>query len=119
MYFFLVTYQSLFHTIEQTITSIYPDAEVIMRDKKQYVTFTGDHAVVRTTSIGKANDRYFPIKTYKYFEDDPLGTFTNVFGGLKHTDVAVYQIIAKPLSHRYNDKAKKIAGDYSKGKYKR
>jgi hypothetical protein len=64
------------------------------------------------------DDKYFPIKTYKYFEEDPLTTFTNVFGGLKKTDVAVYQIVAKPLSHHYNSKAKEIAGLYSKGKYK-
>jgi hypothetical protein len=118
VYFFLVTYKSLFPTISQTITSIYPDAEVVIRDKKDYVAFTDNHSVVRSTSIRKTDDPYFPIKTYKYFEEDPLGSITNVFGGLKKTDVAVYQVIAKPLSHSYNDKAKEIAGLYSKGKYK-
>jgi len=118
VYFYLVTYKSLFPTISQTITSIYPDAEVIVRDKKEYVTFTDNHSIVRSTSIRKTDDPYFPIKSYKYFEEDPLGTITNVFGGLKKTDVAVYQVIAKPLPHSYNDKAKEIAGLYSKGKYK-
>lgn len=118
VYFYLVTYKSLFPTISQTITSIYPDAEVIVRDKKDYIGFSGSHSVVRTTSIKKTDDPYFPIKTYKYFEEDPLTTFTNVFGGLKKTDVAVYQIVAKPLSHSYNKKAKEVAGMYSKGKYK-
>lgn len=119
LYFFLVTYSSLFSTINQTITSVYPDAEVVMRDKKDYVDFSGQHSVVRSTSIVKDDDKFFPIKTYKYFEDDPLGTLTNVFGWLKKTDVAIYQIIAKPLSHRFNEKAKKVAGDYSKWKYHR
>lgn len=117
-YFFLVTYKNLFHTISQSITSIYPDAEVVIRDKSEYISFTGNHSVIRSTSIKKVDDKYFPIKTYKYFEEDPLTTFTNVFGGLKKTDVAVYQIVAKPLSHHYNNKAKEIAGLYSKGKYK-
>ncbi len=118
VYFFLVTYKDLFPTMSQTITSIYPDAEVVIRSKKEYIEFSGNHSSVRTTSIRKTDDKYFPIKTYKYFEEDPLGTFTNVFGGLKKTDVAVYQIVAKPLPHSYNDKAKEIAGLYSKGKYK-
>jgi hypothetical protein len=48
-----------------------------------------------------------------------LATITNVFGGLQHDDVAIFQIIAKPLSHGYNKKAKEIASKYSKGKYKR
>jgi hypothetical protein len=114
VFFFLVTYKSLFPTISQAITSIYTDAEVIIRNKKEYIEFSGNHAVVRTTSIRKTDDPYFPIKTYKYFEEDPLTTFTNVFGGLKKTDVAVYQVVAKPLSHSYNKKAKEIAGLYSK-----
>lgn len=118
VYFFLVTYKSLFHTISQSITSIYPDAEVVIRDKADYVSFSGNHSVIRSTSIRKVDDKFFPIKTYKYFEEDPLTTFTNVFGGLKKTDTAVYQIVAKPLSDSYNDKAKEIAGLYSKGKYK-
>jgi|GEM_PF-1096132 len=79
VYFYIVTYKSLFHTISQSITSIYPDAEVIMRDKSEYITFTGNHSVIRSTSIRKIDDPYFPIKTYKYFEEDPLSTFTNVF----------------------------------------
>ena len=83
VYFFLVTYKSIFPTISQAITSIYSDAEVVIRDKKDYINFTGNHSVVRTTSIRKTDDPYFPIKTYKYFEEDPLATITNVFGGLK------------------------------------
>lgn len=119
VYFYIVTYRNLVPIINQTITSVYPDAEVVIRDKKDYIQFTEKNSVIRTTSIGKNDDKYFPIKTYKYFEEDPLSTFTNVFGNLKTTDVAVFQLIVKPLSHRYNSKAKKIASQYSKGKYHR
>lgn len=119
VYFYIVTYRNLFTIINETITSIYTDAEVVIRDKKDYVDFTKKDLVIRTTSIAKEEDKYFPIKTYKYFEEDPLATFTNVFGNLKTTDVAVFQIVAKPLSHRYNSRAKKIASQYSKGKYTR
>ncbi len=119
VFFFISTYRTLFDTINQTITSIYPDAEVVIKDKKDYITFDGQHSIVRTTSFRKEEDEYFPIKTYKYFEEDPLTSFTNVFWGLKQTDVAVFQITTKPLSHRYNNKAKKVASEYSKGKYNR
>lgn len=40
IYFFLVTYKSLFPTISQTITSVYADAEVVIRTKKEYVDFS-------------------------------------------------------------------------------
>jgi hypothetical protein len=51
----------------------------------------------------------YPIKTYKYLEDDPLNNFTNVFGGLGKDDKAVFQVIIKPVSSKYNKKAKKAA----------
>lgn len=47
---------------------------------------------------------------YKYFEDDPLSTFTNNFGSLKKTDVATIQFVTKPLGQGWNNKAKKAAG---------
>jgi hypothetical protein len=34
---------------------------------------------MRGASLGKEKDDVFPIKTYKYLEDDPLNNFTNVF----------------------------------------
>ena len=43
VYFFLVTYKDIFPTISQTITSVYPDAEVVIRDKKDYIEFSGNH----------------------------------------------------------------------------
>ena len=63
-----------------------------------------------TLIISKRNDDIYPLKTYKYFEDDPLSSFTNNFGSLKKTDVASIQIVMKPLGHSWNRKAKKAAG---------
>ncbi len=34
---------------------------------------------LRAASIAKQNDDIYPIRTYKYFEDDPLSSFTNNF----------------------------------------
>ena len=50
---YIVSYRDLFPTISQTITSTYPDAEVVIREKKDYINFTDKHGVVRTTSIRK------------------------------------------------------------------
>jgi hypothetical protein len=35
---------------------------------------------MRAASLAKEHDDYFPIKTFKYLEDDPINNFTNVFG---------------------------------------
>jgi len=61
----------------------------------------------------------YPIKTFKYLEDDPLNNFTNVFGGLDKADKAVFQVVIKPITSKWNKKAKKAAGLVAKGKYKK
>jgi hypothetical protein len=34
---------------------------------------------MRGASLSKAHDDVYPIKTFKYLEDDPINNFTNVF----------------------------------------
>jgi len=115
--FFVVAYKEHVPLIIQQITSNYSDAEVKVIDKKEYIEIKPAGSTLRVASIHKVHEGYFPIKTYKYFEDDPLSMFTNAFGGLTKDDRAVYQLILKPLDSSYNKKAKKVASLVSKGKY--
>jgi Type IV secretory system Conjugative DNA transfer len=118
--FFVVTYKSFVPLVTQHITSIYNDAEILAVDpKKWYINFFNQGYKIRAASLGKVNDDVFPIKTYKYLEDDPLNNFTNVFWGLRKEDKAVLQMVLKPLWSGWNKKAKKAAGLVAKGKYKK
>lgn len=83
----------------QQITSNYPDAEVRIVSAREMPDIKPLGYTLRAASVGKANDDVFPIKTYKYFEDDPLSSFTNNFGSLQKTDVASIQFVLKPLGH--------------------
>ena len=119
VHFYMVTYPEFAKLITQQITSNYPDAEVRYISKKEYVEIKPRGYTLQAASSAKAHDNIFPLKTYKYFEDDPLSSLTNAFGMLKKTDKAVYQIVVKPLGSGWNKKAKKAAGLLSKGKYKK
>ena len=119
VFFYLVTYRDFVHIISQQIISGYPDAEIREVPKSEYVDLTANNYHLRSSSISTDNDPYFPIRTYKYFEEDPLSSFTSIFGSLNKTDRAVYQIVLKPVSERWNKKAKKIARQYAKGEYVR
>ncbi len=103
----------------QQITSNYPDAEVKIIPKSELPEIKPLGYALEAASIGKLNDDIFPIKTYKYFEDDPLSSFTNNFWSLKKTDVAAIQMVLKPLWHRWNKKAKKAAWLVAKWEYKK
>jgi Type IV secretory system Conjugative DNA transfer len=118
--FYVVTYEKYVNLVSQHITSIYTDAEVMVVDpKKDYVDLTTPGYKMRCASLGKEHDYVFPIKTYKYLEDDPLNNFSNVFWGLGKEDKAIFQLVMKPVSSAWNKKAKKAAGLVAKGKYKK
>jgi len=115
--FFISTYKSYAGLISQHITSTYTDAEVKPVEFKDYIDLKPKGFSLHAASLGKEHDNVYPIKIYKYLEDDPLNNFTNVFGELGRDDRAIFQVVVKPASSRWNKKAKKAAGLVSKGKY--
>ena len=117
--FFIVTYKNYVSLVMQHLTSVYNNAEIIVyKDKKNYVNLLEEWFHLRAASLWKEKDDFFPIKTYKYLEDDPINNFTNVFGWLNKEDKAVFQMVIKPESSSYNKKAKNAAGLVAKWQYK-
>jgi len=118
--FFIVTYKNYVNLISQHLTSMYNNAEILVVDpKKDYVNLKKPWYKLRAASLWKEHDDVFPIKTYKYLEDDALNNFINVFGGLNKDDSAVYQVVIKPEWSSWNKKAKKAASEVAKWKYKK
>ncbi len=119
VHFYAVGYKEHISLVIQQITSNYPDAEVKLIARKDFPEIKPLGFTMQAASIGKVNDDVFPLKTYKYFEDDPLSTFTNNFWSLKKTDVAAIQLVIKPLGQSWNRKAKNAAWMVAKGTYKK
>jgi len=117
--FYVVTYEGYVNVVTQHITSIYNDAEVRKVDDKEYVSLKPAGYTLRAASLGKKHDDVFPIRSFKYLEDDPLNNFTNVFSSLDKDDRAVYQIVVKPIGSGWNRKARKAASLVAKGMYKK
>ena len=116
--FYVVTYKSYVNLVSQHLTSIYTDAEILIVDKQDYINIKPKWYSMRWASLGKENDDVFPIKTFKYLEDDPINNFTNVFGWLEKEDKAVYQVVIKP-EFKFNKLAKNAAWLVAKWKYKK
>ncbi len=118
--FYIVTYEWYVNVVTQHITSIYNDAEVrIIEKEKEYIKIKPVWYTLRAASLWKDNDDVFPIRSFKYLEDDPLNNFTNVFSSLDKEDKAVYQIILKPVWSSWNKKAKNAAWLVAKWEYKK
>ncbi len=116
--FYIVTYKSYVNLVTQHLTSVYTDAEVLVVDKKDYINIKPKWYSMRWASLWKEQDDVYPIKTFKYLEDDPINNFANVFGWLNKEDKAVFQIVIKP-EFAFNKKAKRAAGLVAKWKYKK
>jgi len=116
--FFVVTYKTYINLVTQHLTSIYTDAEVLIVEKEDYIKIKPKWYAMRWASLGKENDDVYPIKTFKYLEDDPLNNFSNVFWWLHKKDKAVFQMVIKP-DFWFNKKAKKAAWLVAKWKYKK
>ncbi len=119
--FYIVTFKNYVNLISQHLTSNYNDAEILVIDPKEwwYVKLKEKWYKMRAASLWKENDDVYPIKIFKYLEDDPINNFTNVFWWLDRDDKAVFQVIVKPEPSSYNKKALKAARLVAKWKYKK
>ena len=118
VHFYVSTYKSHKNLIIQHITSIYNDAEVVELKEEDYLDLKPKWYKARAASLWKEYDDVFPIRTFKYMEDDALNNFSNVFWWLDRKDKAVVQFVLKPAPYWWAEKAKRAAWLVAKGEYK-
>jgi hypothetical protein len=113
VYFYVVTYDWYANLLEKQITSYYVDAEIeytepfrLKQDEKKHT---------RSFFLYQKRSFYYPIRTYKNLDNDPLNDLTNVFSKLKDEDRAVIQMVINARGTRWNRRAKKIADRAFKG----
>lgn len=104
-------YQSL---VEKQITSYYTNAD-IQFEKSYEIQRKGN--VLKCYYAYLKNQFWYPIKTYKTIENDPLNDLTNIFSKLEEDENASIQIIIRPIkSKKWNKKAEATASQLFKGK---
>jgi len=114
--FYVTTPKYYKEVIEKQLTTYYPDADIepmedfIKLEKgdkmKGYYAFT-------------EKKYWFPLKTYKVVENDPLNNLTNVFTKLSNDERAMIQVTIRPTGNKWNKKARKFGEAYFKGKTKK
>lgn len=104
---FYVVCAPYFQTImEKQITAFYPTAEVEV--EKPYELHKPGH-YLNGFYLNLTQKYWFPIKTYKNMENDPLNDLTNALSKLKKDDRAAIQIIINPTTtDRWRKKAEKM-----------
>ena len=113
--FYVCTYKYYANLIEKQVTSFYPDADI------QYVEpyeVNPKGNVMRSYFMYLKQPFWFPIRTYKVIENDPLNDMTNVLSKLKENEKAVIQIMVRPRGKKWAKKAELQGTALFKGKKK-
>lgn len=100
--------------IQKQIVSYYPGANV--EPVEDYKTKFDENSKVKGFYAYEAKKYWFPIKTYKIIETDPLNDLTSVFTKTEANEIAVMQIVLRPRKNDWNKKAENFGEAYFKGK---
>jgi len=110
--FFIVTPIYYKEILEKQVTTYYPDANIEYLEKYEHKLkgnkIKGYYAYLQ-------NKNWFPIKTYKVVENDPLNNMTNIFSKMQDDETAIIQIIIRPISDKWTKKATEFGEAFYKG----
>jgi len=113
LFFYVVTFPYYRSIVEKQITTFYPDAEIEYTKPPQLFEEGYD---IKGYSMTLDRDFYFPIKTYKTVEEDPLNDLSNVLDKLELKEKAAIQMVLRPKSGSWRAEAKAAGTAMFKGK---
>ena len=86
------------------MTSYYPDADVQYLEAYEYKLpknkMKGYYAY-------QEKPFWFPMKTFKEVENDPLNDLSNIFSKLTDNETAIIQVLVRPKSDKWTKKLQK------------
>lgn len=113
--FYVVAPEHLSRFIEGQIYAQYPNADIkyvndYTKEEEREETF------ITTGEIEMEKDYIFPIKTFMSFEVDPLAAITGALSELNRGERAWIQIIVRPVSNYWQERAKRYITAIREGK---
>ena len=111
--FYCVLPKNLKNYFIEQLEAHYPHAQV--EEVADYNLFEPD-STVSAASLKLSSVSMFPIKTYKYFETDPLNSITNSLSKIDKKDGAVIQIMIRPAEKAWRAQGMKVASTMQQGK---
>jgi len=96
------------------IQGVYPGATV--EEVPQDYTVFEPGGTVSGASLKLKNPSYFPIRTYKELDSDPLNSLTNALSKITAQEGAAVQIILRPTSFKLKERGSKILSSLREGK---
>lgn len=112
--FYVETPKRFRQMIEQQVHAQYPHAEI--NQITDYNIFTEQSSIVGAYLVGAAH-AFFPLKTYKSMDSDPLSGVLNVLAKIReHNSAAAIQFVIRSAHKRWRRKAIRVVREVKKGK---
>jgi len=104
--FYIAVPEYMSSSAEKSIQGVYPDA-VVEKVPEDYTVFEAN-GVVSASIMSLRRSFYFPVKTYKYLERDPLSVVTNALSKITPEEGSAIQVVVQPSSLDMKRKEEKI-----------
>jgi len=102
--------------LEKQVTSYYPDADIeFMRPPALQPEDAKKKNFVKSYYLYLKRTNWYPLKTYKLIENDPINDYTNVLSQIEKNERAVIQITIRPRNEKWRKDAKKFGTALFKG----
>ncbi|TSC71455.1 MAG: hypothetical protein G01um101470_594, partial [Parcubacteria group bacterium Gr01-1014_70] len=112
--FFAAVPRKWSRVFEKKVSALFPHAKV--ERVKDYNMFN-ENGVTLGSTLRLKRAPFFPIRTYRRLEADPLEVLTTAFSKMKKEgDGAAIQLVVKPASSDWQEKGKQTARFLKKGK---
>ncbi|MFA6307679.1 MAG: type IV secretory system conjugative DNA transfer family protein [Patescibacteria group bacterium] len=90
----------------QQLQAVYP--KIYFEEANDYNIFQAQ-GYIKVGALSFSNDYSLPIKTYKYFENDPLESITNSLSKLQSEEGAAVQYVFRSAPKKWHARGKQIA----------
>lgn len=112
--FYISTPKYYSEIVQKQVVSYYPGANV--EPVEDYKTQFDENSKVKGFYAYEARKFWFPIRTYKTIETDPLNDLTSIFTKTESSEIAVIQLVIRPRKPDWNKKAENFGEAFFKGK---
>ncbi len=111
--FYLAVPRAVRQLVELQIQAQYPQADI--EEAEDYNLFAAN-STIRGTMLRLTKPFFFPIRTYRKLDSDPLNAITNVLSKVQPQEGAAIQILIRPKSSNWNSRGRHIARAMQEGK---
>ena len=116
IHYYAIVPAVLTETVKQAIQSAYPTARVEEKREENIFSPRGTIDNIAGAELTLQKDPYYPIATYEDTKHDAMRALLNALGAVKQDEGATVQILFRPVSKNWAERAKQYIENIKKGK---